>query len=371
MATVYFMMPTGSIGGAEKRLVQMWLQLQRQHNALASKLIINEQLLSLLLSIDEFADLRTFSANIIPERFPPQGIYKDSKQLASVVKRYAKPGDLVHFTMRYPVFHSLPFKTVYSFTESNLKNVNWKGRFNYYLSFLRADYVDILDPDITQKMKRLYFYKRNRFFNTPGSFINGDLYKPAPLAEKKNWVIFLGRFEYIKQIIPLCKSIPHIHETLIKSGIHNHRFILIGNGTQEPEVNALLQQEAFKNLPVEKGFNPNPKEVLQYGKIILSLQLTTNFPSKSLLEGMACGCIPLATDVGSTRRMAAPEFSYFVPEHFTEQQIAAAITEVLQLDDAAFAAKSAAARDFAIKNFTLETMTQHFVDLYKRVFKAR
>jgi glycosyltransferase involved in cell wall biosynthesis len=372
MATVYLVIPSASIGGAEKRLVQMWLQLRRQHSGtIHTRLIINRQLLNLLSSIDEFADLNRFAQDLIAETFAPKGLYGDSAQLAATAKRYARPGDIVHFAMRFPIFHRLPFKTIYSFTESNLKNVNWKGRLNYYLSFFRAAYNDILDPDITEKLKKIFFYKAHRFFNTPGSFIDGNLYQPAPMEEKKNWIIFLGRFEYIKQIVPLCRALPFVHETLLRNGISGHRFILIGNGTQEAEVKEILGSEACKNIPVQQGFNPNPKEVLQYGKIILSLQLTTNFPSKSLLEGMACGCLPLVTDAGSTRRMAAPEFSYYVPEHFTAAQLAEAIAEMLKLNPNDFAQKSAAARGFVVKHFTIETMTQHFVDLYERGYKEK
>jgi len=99
--------------------------------------------------------------------------------------------------------------------------------------------------------------------------------------------------------------------------------------------------------------------------VFFSLQMRNNYPSKSLLEGIAAGNIPLVTDVGTTRLIARPEFSYYVPENFSADDIAGELLQILSLDETTLQEKMTAARTFISNNFTIQTSAAYYINLYK------
>ena len=81
---------------------------------------------------------------------------------------------------------------------------------------------------------------------------------------------------------------------------------------------------------------------------------------------MSAGNLPIVTDVGSTRKIATPGFSYYVPEKFSAEDIAANILSILKLNDAELANKMNSARNFVIKNFTIQSSADYFTSLYNK-----
>ena len=370
MRSVYYIIPTAGIGGAEKRFIELWCYLRQQQTAFDLNLIISEQLYAALKNNKTIYNLlQPHEDKIMTYRIDfNEPIIKFQKKLYRFVCEHTTADDILHFILSFPtyIFPLKHHKTVYSLTESSLANVNIKGRILYLLNTLRSKYTDILDPIVHKKMSRYFFFKKSRIQLTPGSFTDTDIFKPADGYKKENWFVFLGRFFYVKQAVQLLKAVPEICEKLNASGFTGFKFIFLGYAQQEQEMHDIINTSVYKDLPIEIKMTNNPEEILAKSKVIFSVQLRNNYPSKSLLEGLAAGNIPLVTDVGTTRMIAAPEFSYYVPEHFSANDIAAQLISILSLSDDALQTKMRSARSFVENNFTINASATYYATLYRQ-----
>ena len=371
MQSVYYIIPTTGIGGAEKRFVELWCWLHENEKNFTFKLIISEQLHAALKRIPEiYKVLQPLEKNIATFNIDMnRSVFRAQKELYRFVCELTNTGDILHFILSFPTF-IFPLKhkrTVYTLTESSLQNVNIKGRLLYLLNVMRAQCADILDPEVYKKVSKFFFFKKNRISLTPGSFVDTTVFKPAGDEQKENHFVFLGRFFFVKQVIQLLQAIPELCRRLDAAGFAGYKFIFLGYGQLEQEMHSIMKQPEYKGLPVEIKMTNNPEEVLAKSKVFFSLQLKNNYPSKSLLEAMAAGNIPLVTNVGTTGMIAAPEFSYYVPEHFSASDIAVQLINILSLDEKSMQLKRNAARDFVIKKFSIKTSGVYYSQLYEKL----
>ncbi len=62
--------------------------------------------------------------------------------------------------------------------------------------------------------------------------------------------------------------------------------------------------------------------------------------------------------------IAKPEFSYYVPENFSAEDLANKVVEILSLSDEDFQAKSSLAVDFASSELSIDKMSDYYLELY-------
>jgi len=364
----YYIITYHGIAGAEKRFIELCSYLQQNEHRVDFYMIMSEQLFASVKENQEtYKLLQPWENKVIVYDIDTYGsMLHFQKELYRFICRHTTINDILHFVITFPTF-IFPLKhrkVIYSLTESSLQNVNIKGKALYLLNVLRAKYIDVLDPEVYKKICSYFFFKRKRISLTPGSFVDTTVFKPVDNAQKENWFVFLGRFFFIKQVVELLHTVPQLCAKLDAAGIKDYKFIFLGYGQLEPEIRSITALPEYRNLPIEITKTNNPETILAKSKVFFSLQLRNNYPSKSLLEGMAAGNIPLVTDVGTTRIAASPEFSYYVPEHFTATDIEGQLMAILKLDEAALKIKMNAARDFVIKNFTIQASADYYTRLY-------
>ena len=370
MKSVHYIIPTAAIGGAEKRFIELWAYLRENQDQFNLKLVISAALLQAIRANETLYKLVSpHEAHIsVYDISFDEPVISFQKKLYRFVCEHVPKNDIVHFILSFPtyIFPVRHMKSVYSLTESSLGNVNIKGRLLYLLNIFRTCQADIIDPVVYRKLCRYFFYKKNRIHFTPGSFTDTSIFKPVMEGNKENWFVFLGRFFYVKQSVRLLETLPQVCQKLHDAGIVGYKFIFLGYGQQETDMKQILQKEAFRNLPVEMRMAHDPETILAKSKVIFSVQLRNNYPSKSLLEGMSAGNIPLVTDVGTTRLMAAPEFAYYVPEQFTADDIAGGLLSILALDNMQLRQKMEAARTFVEKNYSIRASAAYYISLYSK-----
>jgi glycosyltransferase involved in cell wall biosynthesis len=352
---------TQGVGGTEKRLTGLWLMLKKANYNV--KIVCSNVLLNGMLQQSELDGLTNYSTDIIT--LPFTGKLSDSVLIKEFIDKEVKAGDRLHFLSYYPLLlkRKKGIQYLYSLTTCSLRNLNIKGRLFVLGAFARADKLDILDPLIYAFARKFFFYKKDRIFQTSNSYVDTIRYHPQ--HPKKNWIIFLGRFVPVKQVLRYVESIPVIHQKLIEVGIKDHVFYLLGYGALEEEIRAKLKGSDFKNVPVNVLKTDQPEAILKDSKIILSLQKGNNYPSKSLLEGLAAGNLPVVTSVGTTELIAPRHFSEYVPESFSSAEIAEAISKTLLLDDDKFIELSRLARDFVLNNYSIGKMADYYLNFYK------
>jgi glycosyltransferase involved in cell wall biosynthesis len=128
-----------------------------------------------------------------------------------------------------------------------------------------------------------------------GSAIDVEQYQPSPAKEP--WVVFVGRLIEDKNPVLFLEAVPAILRTVPPA-----RFFLFGDGLLRPQVEQALDRLCLRGF-VELGFHASLAPMLGKARVFLSLQRQDNYPSQSLLEAMACGAVPVATDVGLTWKL--------------------------------------------------------------------
>jgi glycosyltransferase involved in cell wall biosynthesis len=358
---VQLIIPSVQLAGVEKRMLGFWLFSQKEYNR-EFFLVTTEVLYKKFTEATEFAGIEKYRSKIlfIPDAPTRRGSLKIVRDHLAANRKKA----VMHFVLWYPVNLSLKRdRTLYTFPGYHLSYLSIAKKAVLYFSFLRSKKSDLLDPEIYQKMRKLFFFKKECFTLTPNSVVNVDKYK-ADFNNKQNWIVFLGRFVEHKQILRFAKSIPEIHRQLQLDGVNGIKFYLLGSGEQEEELRSLLKQDSYQNIDIFTGFVFDPQEVMEKSKIILSVQQYNNYPSRSLLEAMACGNMPVVTDVGNTELIAKREFSGYVPKNFTAREIAEVIAGLLSTDIALQTDKMKKARQFVEENCRMENMANYFYKLY-------
>ena len=128
-----------------------------------------------------------------------------------------------------------------------------------------------------------------------GSAIDVDHYQPMP--DKEPWVVFAGRLIEDKNPVLFLEAVPAILRAVPAA-----RFFLLGDGPLRLQVTQALDRLNLRDF-VEVGFLSDLAPVLGKARVFVSLQRQDNYPSQSLLEAMASGAVPVATDVGLTWKL--------------------------------------------------------------------
>lgn len=357
----YLVFTTQGAGGAEKRLTGSWLQLKK--NGLNLKLVCSTELLEALCKQSEFRNLSQYNNDIVLIPFTGS-VIEDTKKLKYFIENTVLPGDKLHFVGSYPVLlkHKKDVIYLYSLTTCSLNNVNIKGKLYLLLSVAKSTRADILDPRLFNLAKKLFFYKRRAILQTSSSYVDTDKYHPV--YPKKNWIVFLGRFLDGKQILRYVELLPAVHKAILEAGINDHHFHIIGYGPQEAEVGEILKRSGYSDIPFTLQRSHTPDEILRHSKIFLSLNAENNYPSKSLLEGLAAGNIPVVTDVGTTEMIAPRNFSHYIHKNFSSKELAAALISILKEDEDRFRELSEQARSFVMENYNLDKMADYYLNFY-------
>jgi glycosyltransferase involved in cell wall biosynthesis len=358
---IYIIIKHDKIGGAEKRFTGLWANLVRQQGVNKYFLILSQELLEELITIDDLKDtLLAFKENIIIHKFSG-GYLQNTKQAYKLINSLKSKESYFHFIEFFPAYYPLGAKLLFSITASNLGIYSAKGRVSQYLGTLFSKKVDILDPQIFKSFSSIFGFKKKNISLTPCTYCNTEKFV---IEQKQNWIVFLGIFTHIKQPLKYLKSIPTIFKKIEHLNLKDLKFFLLGNDGMETEILEELKLEKYKKIPIEIKFCSNPEEYLNKSKVFVSLQLFNNYPSKSLVEALTSGNIPIVTDNGQTRLLANEDFSYYVKEDFEEEEIASVVEKVFLKSEIEFNEKSTMARNFILNNHTLTKMSDFYKDKF-------
>lgn len=363
---VWIIISTEKIGGAEKRFVGIWETLMSNTNLKEEVTLVLSKSLNDIFSksIEYKASLAKYKQYVfIEDVLSKDGIKSYGSKVQTFVKSHTQIGDTLHFIDGHTLKKYKDRKVIFSVTQSSLKNLTVKGKLAQLYGAYLSNKVDVLDPKIYKLFSKIFFYKKNNILNTPGSFCNTELFYPKNWEEKKNWIVFLGRFEPVKQIINYIKAIPSINESFKKNNL-SYTFFLIGSGSLELEIKTILSKKEYEDIHIIVEYREDVNEILNQAKFFVSLQLHNNYPSRSLIEAMSAGSIPIVTDVGETGYLVKNEFGYFVPENFTANDLKLAFENATLLASKEQKNKSIKARNHIIENFSAKKSSDYFVNLY-------
>jgi len=162
---------------------------------------------------------------------------------------------------------------------------------------------------------------REKCWVTPCSFTDYEHFRPL---KKEPVVVFAGRLIAEKQPILALRAFAEARERF-PAEMKGWRLAMYGSGELLP---ALMQQMAELRLEdcVSLTHSLDLAQALGHSSVFLSLQERENYPSQVLLEALACGNVPVCTDVGATRRMVSAETAVLAADS-SPSTVAGAIVE--------------------------------------------
>lgn len=139
---------------------------------------------------------------------------------------------------------------------------------------------------------------------------------------------------------------------------------------QVPGVRTLLIGTGTENLPerpgvMRLGCRSDVPQLLNAADIVVSSSAFGEGFSNALAEGMASGCIPVATDVGDAGLIVG-DCGVIVPPR-TPTALAAALSGIAALPPDERARRGAAARRRIVENFSLDRVIGRFSALYREM----
>lgn len=186
--------------------------------------------------------------------------------------------------------------------------------------------------------------------------IDTTRFAPDPQARaelRAEWGIAAGErlFAHVARVDPMKD-----HALFLQAvdRLNTGRVVLVGKGTEalppHPRVLAL-------------GVRADVPRILAAADVIVSSSaFGEGFPNV-LAEGMACGCVPISTDVGDAAALMGP-CGLAVPRQNVEA-LASALQQVAAWDEETFTARSRACRQRAEAHFTMAAALDGFLAVYK------
>jgi glycosyltransferase involved in cell wall biosynthesis len=228
--------------------------------------------------------------------------------------------------------------------------------FNYGLR--NSDSLDFLSPFIVEGiLERKIRLNKSSISISPCSFSD---YSKCTAGDKREFLV-----SYAARIFPDKNPILYIEAAkIIIKKYPFVKFNLLGEGL------SYLYQEIKKFIEINNlkdnlnfYFHPNPPEVFSKSTIFVSIQTTNNYPSQSVLEAMACGNAIIASDVGDTRMFVNDEVGILIPLNLISLVNA---LELLIKDKELAIKLGKNAREFVLKNHTIEKCSEYYLDLFEQ-----
>jgi glycosyltransferase involved in cell wall biosynthesis len=164
----------------------------------------------------------------------------------------------------------------------------------YLFALKRCDLVDALSESVRADLVRRGI-PADKILVSPGSVIDLERFRPAQV--KKLWVVFAGRLIEEKNPMLFVEAAQAVHRAMPAA-----KFFLLGEGPLRPLLDRQISRLGLQDVIV-MDFHADTAPILSHARVFASLQRQDNYPSQSLLEAMACGAVPVATDVGMTWRL--------------------------------------------------------------------
>ena len=358
---IYLVLLSDHVGGAEIRFFRIFKQLIK--NSSSINLILCKGFLKKVISFDEFKDFSSYSNNIKDIKTFSYYQKKSFNTIYTDVCSIVETNSILHFNQNFPATYpkKITHKTIYTFNENSLTRFSLKDHLFFVLILLRANITDILDPIIQLKYKRLLFFKKEINRTQAGS-VNPFDYK-FHFQQKRNSIVFSGRFTNQKQVLLYANSIDQIYKDLTLQNI-SIEFYIIGNGPLTTIVNKKVSSLRKKGVIIHTGFMKDYKQIIENSKLFLSIQKYNNYPSNSLMEAMACGNIPITIDNGSTKLLAKEDYSYYLPENFSPKQLSECISGIFQLSKQDFEKRATLARETIKTEYNVNLAAKYYSNLY-------
>jgi len=240
----------------------------------------------------------------------------------------------------------------------------WLGYFwRYFIEFISynlADEIIVTNPeDIDFIINKFRLKKKKNKIHLIYNFIDTELFRPINLNKHDKRVLFIGRFNYQKNLFNLLESFRYLKGFSLD---------LIGKG---PLMKRLIDKSREIGIPIrfldEVPNNMLPEIMNKYQIFILPSFYEGN--PKVLLEAMSCGLACITSNVYGINNIIDHQYNGYLC-NLKPQSIANAIKTVYNNKDL-INKMGKNARDYILMNCSLDSITNKELLIYKNLLSNK
>ena len=310
----YIVMLSDDIGGSEKRFFDIYCALVERDPAV--HFVAPGMLLDKLRLPSANSAVRR---NIIRLEILTWSVINIVRALYPLIRRAPK-GSAFHYPLNQLLFlhflrgHHLSM-SMCDCTRSPLNNQKNKHDHLIMFALHLACKVDVLSPTVYDELKqKLSSVLADKVSLTPqGTYVNPHVYHVG--ENKRCEVIFLSRLEEQKGITDWLELLPDVWSRMKScSWAKAVNFLICGYGSLGEMTARRTAELRSDGIPVSFLGKVSPVEVFAEGRVVLSLQRQTNFPSRVVGEALLSGCSVVIRDNGDSRQFGNMEGIVYVPD---------------------------------------------------------
>jgi len=251
------------------------------------------------------------------------------------------------------------------------------GRYKINLLKENLDYFIAINSEVRSELEQQGVVVRKIKYLPNG--VDTDLYQPAGIAEKVKLksslklgtglvILYVGRLHQVKNLAVLINSFGQMQATNPTA-----QLLIIGSG---PEESSLKKQVVEKHLTEKVIFLPMQEEVRPYLQAadIFVLPSQREGIANALLEAMACGLAPLASNIGGNKELIQDGTSGLLVEPGDASSLTTALSRVVA-DEKLRMRLGAAARQRVADHYSLAAIISGYHDIYglltRKYFKQK
>lgn len=166
-----------------------------------------------------------------------------------------------------------------------------------WFSFFLVKRIDILSPAVLKSLNN--HSRENRMTLTPGGTFLLPKTLPTHLRQPK--VCFIGRLVPGKGLEDFFDVLPNLWMHLKGDVPNNFSFVIAGYGLLADYAQERVRYFLAQGVPIEYAGFVDAEDLLSKSMIFLSLQVSTNYPSRVVAESLSSGCSVIVRDTGDSR----------------------------------------------------------------------
>lgn len=192
---------------------------------------------------------------------------------------------------------------------------------------------------------------KEKIFNLNGS-IDTDRFCLPEIEERNIDILFVGTFRTLKGP----DRVLSVVEQLVRQG-HQIRAVFLGDGELYSSIDTMIQDKNLQKYATLLGYQDDPVRYFQGSKILMMPSVSEGLPT-AMLEAMACGCVPVVSNVGNITDAAIHMENACVIESWSDIDAFSGAASILLTNPDLRRTLSLNGREMVEKNYTPEVQSK-------------
>lgn len=191
------------------------------------------------------------------------------------------------------------------------------------------------------------------------NFVNTQLYKPGPRPAGDPRLIHVSNFRHVKRVLDCVRVLARVRQQV------SAHLVMVGDGPERGPAERLARELGVQHDITFLGKQDHVERLFPQAKVLLMPSEHEAF-GLAALEGMACGVVPVATQVGGVAELITAGVDGFLEPVGDVERQAARVIQVLT-SESLFQRMSEAARTTAVTCFDTSAVIPKYEALYAEV----